>query len=78
MGLAAVRRMRRLMHDKMSLHSRRGWHEPFGGAHSRTDGGIGEGCTRCCWRFDCIGDLERSQRQYALAIAYFEIQAKAD
>lgn len=28
--------------------------------------------------FDCIGDLERRQRQYALAIAYFEIQAKAD
>lgn len=28
--------------------------------------------------FDCIGDLERCQRQYALAIAYFEIQAKAD
>lgn len=26
-------------------------------------------------RFDCIGDLERCQRQYALAIAYFEFQA---
>lgn len=28
--------------------------------------------------FDCIGDLEWRQRQYVLAIAYFEIQAKAD
>jgi len=75
------------MHDKMSLWPRRDGNGVgiVGHTHSGSSaeqiyetGGVKRRDRESRDRFDCIGDLERRQRQYALAIAYFEIQAKAD